>query len=307
MKAVICPAYGPPEVLTIKEIPKPTPKKNEVLVKVIASSINTGDVRIRALRVEGSMKLIMRFVLGFSGPRQPVLGMVFSGTVEQTGEAVTRFKAGDQVYGTTGLKQGCHAEYVRVPESKVITQKPESASFEEAAALPFGGQTAIYFLRKGNIEEINQPNVLIYGATGSVGTAAVQIAKHYGAAVTAVCSSKGKELAQRLGSDHIILYDKEDFTQHPERFDIILDAVGKTSKKQCKPLLKPGGKFLTVEGMDVAPERADYLDFLSGLFDSKEYEAVIDKVYPMEDVVEAHRYVDSGRKKGNVILKISTE
>ena len=307
MKAVICPAYGPPEVLTIKEIPKPTPKKNEVLVKVIASSINTGDVRIRALRVEGIMKLIMRFVLGFSGPRQPVLGMVFSGTVEQTGEAVTRFKAGDQVYGTTGLKQGCHAEYVRVPESKVITQKPESASFEEAAALPFGGQTAIYFLRKGNIEEINQPNVLIYGATGSVGTAAVQIAKHYGAAVTAVCSSKGKELAQRLGSDHIILYDKEDFTQHPERFDIILDAVGKTSKKQCKPLLKSGGKFLTVEGMDVAPERADYLDFLSGLFDSKEYNAVIDKVYPMEDVVEAHHYVDSGRKKGNVILKISTE
>ncbi|WP_296704222.1 NAD(P)-dependent alcohol dehydrogenase, partial [Algoriphagus sp.] len=220
MKAVICPEYGPPEVLIIKDIPKPSPKKNEVLVKLVASSLNSGDVRIRGLRVEGFMKFIMKLVLGFTKPRRPILGTVFSGIVEQVGEAVTQFKVGEEVYGTTGLKQGCHAEYLCISENKVITKKPENASFEEAAALPFGGQTAIYFLRKGKIEELNNPEVLIYGASGSVGSAAVQIAKHYGAAVTAICSSKGKELAENLGSDKIILYDQEDFTKVLDRFDI---------------------------------------------------------------------------------------
>ena len=306
MKAVICPQYGPPEVLVIKDIPKPSPKKNEVLVKIVASSLNTGDVRIRGLRVEGFMKFVMRIMLGFTKPRRPILGTVFSGIVEQLGEAVTRFKVGDEVYGTTGLKQGCHAEYLCISENKVITNKPENASFEEAAAIPFGGQTAIYFLRKGKIVEINNPQVLIYGATGSVGTAAVQIAKHYGATVTAVCSSKGKELGQALGADNIILYDQEDFTKVSDKFDIILDAVGKTNKKQCKPLLKPNGKFFTVEGTDISSERTEYLEFLHQLFETKNYNAIIDKVYPMAQVVEAHKYVDTGRKKGNVVLKISS-
>lgn len=305
MKAIICPQYGPPEVLVIKDIPKPLPKKDEVLVKIHASSLNTGDVRIRGLRVEGFMKFVMRIMLGFTKPRRPILGTVFSGIVEQLGEAVTRFKVGDEVYGTTGLKQGCHAEYLCISENKVITNKPENASFEEAAAIPFGGQTAIYFLRKGKIAEINNPQVLIYGATGSVGTAAVQIAKHYGATVTAVCSSKGKELGQTLGADNIILYDQEDFTKVSDKFDIILDAVGKTNKKQCKPLLKPNGKFFTVEGTDISSERTEYLEFLRQLFENKNYNAIIDKVYPMVQVVEAHKYVDTGRKKGNVVLKIS--
>ncbi|MCI4650901.1 NAD(P)-dependent alcohol dehydrogenase [Phaeodactylibacter sp.] len=305
MKAVICPKYGPPEVLEIKDIPRPVPKKYEVLVKVIASTVNTGDVRIRGLRVKGIMKIIMRVVLGFSKPRKPVLGTVFSGIVEEVGASVTQFKIGQEVYGTTGFQQGCHAAYVCLPENKAIATKPEKASFEEAAALPFGGQTAIYFLRKGRIDAINNPEVLIYGATGSVGTAAVQIAKYYGATVTAVCSSRGKGLVEQLGADHIVQYDQEDFTKLPDKFDIILDAVGKTSKKICKPLLKPGGKFFTVEGTDVADERKAYLEFLSQLFDNENYDPVIDKVYSIGQIQEAHRYVDSGRKKGNAVLQIA--
>jgi len=307
MKAVICPAYGPPEVLTIQDLPKPTPKKNQVLVNIMASPVNSGDVRIRGLRVEGFMRILMRIALGFTKPRKPVLGLVFAGVVEETGEAVTRFKVGDEVYGSTGFQQGCHAEYVCIAEKKVITRKPENASFAEAAALPFGGQTAIYFLRKGNIESIQHPKVLVYGATGAVGTAAVQIARYYGATVTAVCSTRGKELAQSLGADHIILYDQEDFTKVKDKFDIILDAVGKTSKKQCRNLLGSQGKFLTVEGMDVAAERTDYLDFLRKLYEENQYQATIDKLYPMEKAVDAHTYVDSGRKKGNVVLTMGGE
>lgn len=304
MKAIICPKYGAPEVLVLKNIPSPIPKKEEVLVKIIATAVNTGDARIRGLNVEGFMKLVMRIVLGFTKPRKPILGTVFSGIIEQVGEAVTQFKVGQEVYGTTGFNQGCYAEYLCISEKKVITHKPKNASFEEAAALLFGGQTAIYFLRKGKIAEIKDQQVLIYGATGSVGTAAVQIAKHYGAAVTAVCSSMGRELVQTLGVDNIILYDQEDFTRVSDKFDIIFDAVGKTSKKQCKPLLKPDGRFLTVDGIDIADERTEYLEFLRQLFENKNYDPVIDKVYPMEQVVEAHRYVDTGRKKGNVVLKI---
>ncbi len=306
MKAVICPQYGPPEVLVIQDIPKPSPKKNEVLVKIVAASLNSGDARIRGLRVEGFMKFVMRVMLGFSKPRKPVLGTGFSGIVEQVGEAVRQFKVGDEVYGTTGLKQGCHAEYICIPENKVITHKPKNASFEEAIALPFGGQTAIYFLRKGGITELTNAQVLIYGATGSVGTAAVQIAKHYGATVTAVCSSRGKELTQHLGADHIILYDQEDFTKVSEQYDIVFDAVGKTNKKVCNPLLKPNGKFFTVEGTDISTERKEYLEFLRQLYEDQNYHAVIDKIYPLEQAAEAHRYVDSGSKKGNVILKIAS-
>jgi len=305
MKAVICPKYGPPDVLTIQELPKPVPKKNEVLIKIVASTVNTGDVRIRGLKVKGFMKFVMRLMLGFTKPRKPVLGVVFSGIVEQIGENASQFKVGDEVYGATGLNQGCHAEFLCISENKVITNKPKNASFEEAAALPFGGQTAIYFLRKGKIAEINDPEVLIYGATGSVGTAAVQVAKNYGATVTAVCSSKGKELTKALGADKIIEYDQEDYTKVSDKFDIILDAVGKSSKKECAPLLKPSGKFFSVEGLDIASESTEYLDYLCQLFENKKYMAIIDKVYPMAEVVEAHRFVDTGRKKGNVVLRIS--
>jgi NADPH:quinone reductase-like Zn-dependent oxidoreductase len=212
---------------------------------------------------------------------------------------------GDEVFGSTGFKLRTNAEYVCLKENGVISPKPGNASFAEAAALPFGGQTAIYFLEKAKIKEKKQPSVLIYGATGAVGCASIQIAKYYQSKVTAVCSTRGKALAKQLGADHIILYDQEDFTQTNTKVDIIFDAVGKTTKRACRALLKPDGRFVTVEGMDVAAEKTEQLDFLRKRFEAGQYQAVIDKVYPMKEVVAAHTYVDTGRKKGNVILQIS--
>lgn len=305
MQAVVCPKYGPPDVLQIQEVPKPSPKSNEVLVQVMASPVNTADTRIRGLTVAGLMRFVMRLVLGFTGPRQKVLGTIFSGVVVQVGDKVSRFQVGDEVFGSTGFKLRTNAEYICLKETGVITLKPGNASFEEAAALPFGGQTAIYFLEKANIKEKKQPSVLLYGATGAVGCASIQIAKHYGAEVTAVCSTRGEALAQKLGADHIIRYDQEDFTQTHTKFDIIFDAIGKTTKKACQSLLKPDGRFITVEGMDVAAEKTEQLELLRKLYEAGQYQAVVDKIYPMEEVVAAHTYVDTGRKKGNVILQIA--
>lgn len=304
MKAVVCPAYGAPEVLQIKEIDRPVPGDKDILVKVMATPVNTADTRTRALAVDGIMKVVMRLVLGWNKPRKPVLGTVFAGKVAQVGSKVSKFKEGDEVYGTTGFKFGAHAEYLTVPEKGVIAFKPGNASFEEAAAMPFGGQTAIYFLAKAKIAEKKNPKVLIYGATGAVGTAALQIARQYQAEVTAVCSTKGEALARELGADHIIRYDQEDFTQTPHRFDIILDAVDKTSKRACKALLKEDGHFVTVGGMDIASESTEQLDFLSKLSEAGEYRAILDGVYQLDQAVAAHAYVDTGRKKGNVVLKM---
>lgn len=305
MKAAICTQYGPPEVLEIRDIEKPTPKDKEILVKVMASAVNSADVRIRGLVVEGFMKMIMRLVLGFKGPRKKVLGTVFSGVVEKIGKEVASFKVGDEVFGSTGFQLNAHAEYLTIAESGPVSLKPANASFEEAAAIAFGGQTAIYFLHKAKIRKQNNTKILIYGATGSVGTAAVQIAQSYQADITAVCSSSGESLVHRLGVKKIIKYDQEDFTKHPEKFDIIFDAVGKTSKKQCKQLLNSGGQFFTVGGMDVADEQKAYLDILRKLFEEGHYQATIDRVFRLDEVVEAHRYVDTGRKKGNVVLQIA--
>ncbi len=304
MRAVICTKYGPPEVLEIRRVQKPFPKDNEMLVKVMASSVNSGDVRVRGLVVEGFLKIVMRFVLGFSKPRKPILGTVFSGVIEKAGKNVTSFNAGDEVWGTTGFQFGTYAEYITVSEKSVIAMKPSNASFEEAAAIPFGGLTAIYFFEKAKIERDTNPKVLIYGATGSVGTAAVQIAKNFSASVTAVCSESGQALVKDLGADKIIIYGQEDFTTTPDRFDIIFDAVGKTTKKQCAHLINQGGKYLTVAGLDVAAERKENLELLRSLYEKGKYKATIDRVYPMDEIIEAHRYVDTGRKKGNVVLKM---
>ncbi|MFH6605091.1 NAD(P)-dependent alcohol dehydrogenase [Maribacter algicola] len=305
MKAIICTRYGPPEVLKIQEIPKPNPKNDEILIKIMASAINSGDVRVRGLKVNGFLKIVMRLMFGFTKPRKPVLGTVFSGIVETIGDNTTRFKVGDEVFGMTGLKFGTYAEYIVLNHNDKVILKPENATFEEAAALPFGGQTAIYFLEKAGIEKISNPEVLIIGATGAVGTAALQIAKYHNAEITAVCSTKGAELVKSLGVSRLILYDKEDFTQSKSKFDIIFDAVGKTSKSQCKKLLKKGGVYKTVGGMEVAAENKKQLEMLKALFEKGEYDATIDRVFPMDKVVEAHRYVDTERKKGNVVLKIS--
>ena len=304
MKAAICSAYGPPEVLNIQEVDKPVPKDDEVLVRVMSAAVNSGDARIRGLRAPGIFPLVMRILFGFSKPRNPILGLMFSGIVEEAGRKVVDLKKGDQVFGSTGSKMGAHAEFAVVKANGVVTRKPENASFEEAAALLFGGMTALYFLKKAGIESMNKPKVLIYGATGSVGTAAVEIAKHFKGHVTSVCSERGAELAKSLGSDEIVLYTQQDFTKLDARFDIVFDAVGKTRKRDAAAILKPKGKYLTVGGMDVAKETKAQVEFLSELFDKGQIHANIDKIYPLEEIVEAHRYVDSERKKGNVVLKI---
>lgn len=302
MKGIICTSYGPPEVLQVKEVPKPSFKNNEILVKIMATSVNSADARVRGLAVNGFLKILMRLVLGFSKPRKSILGTIYSGIVEQVGKDVSEFKVGDEVFGMTGYQFGTYAEYISVAANSNVILKPQNASFEEAAALPFGGQTAIYFLEKAKIAEKKNPKVLIYGATGSVGVAAIQIAQHYDSDITAVCSSRGLEVVKNLGIKDVILYDQEDFTTTSKKYDIILDAVGKTSKQQCKKLLEKGGIYKTVGGLDAADENRRQLKILKALFEKGSYKAVIDKIYSMTQIVEAHRYVDSERKKGNVIL-----
>ncbi|MFZ5552191.1 MAG: NAD(P)-dependent alcohol dehydrogenase [Bacteroidota bacterium] len=305
MKAVICTKYGLPEVLKIQEVAKPIPKDNEILVKIIATAVNSGDVRVRGLAVEGFLKIIMRLVLGFSKPRKPVLGTVYAGSIESTGSKVSRFKTGDNVFGMTGFNFGTYAEYISVKENSNVLFMPENATFEEAVSLIFGGQTAICFLEKVKISGREKPKVLIIGATGAVGSAAIQIAQYYGADVTVVCSSEGKSLVESLGISKIILYDKEDFMKQTNKFDIIFDAVGKTTKKQCKQLLEKGGIYKTVGGMEYASESQKQLELIKELYEKGKLKAVIDKTFPLDKVVDAHKYVDTGRKKGNVILKIN--
>ncbi|MCL2308044.1 MAG: NAD(P)-dependent alcohol dehydrogenase [Proteobacteria bacterium] len=305
MKAAICTQYGPPEVMKIVEVEKPVPKKNEVLVRVMASPVNSGDARVRGLVVKGFLRIVMRFVLGFNKPRKPILGTVFSGVVEQTGKNVKDFNPGDEVFGITGFKFGTCAEYVVVSEKGLIAKKPANATFEEAAAIPFGGTSALYFLEKAKMTEKTNPRVLVYGATGSVGTAVIQVAKYCNAHVTAVCSEEGESLVKELGADEVILYTQEDFTQRNEKFDIVFDAVGKTTKEQCASLLISGGHYINICGLDIASERKEQLEFLRRRFEEGKYKATIDRVYSLDEVVEAHRYVDTGRKKGNVVLKMA--
>jgi NADPH:quinone reductase-like Zn-dependent oxidoreductase len=304
MKAVVCPRYGTPDVLSIKNVEKPTPKANQILVKIMASAVNTADVRVRGLAVEGFMKMLMRLVLGFRGPRKAILGTVFSGYVEQLGAKVKGFRLGDEVFGITGFKFGTNAEYVVVNEDSNVILKPHNASYEEAAAIVFGGQTAIYFLEKAQLANKTNPKILIIGASGSVGTAAIQIASYYKADITAVCSSAGAEVVKKLGVDHIIFYDKDDFTKCATKFEVVFDAVGKTTAKQCQALLAKGGVYKTVGGWEYASETKQQLILLKELFEKGRYNAVIDKIFTMEKIIEAHQYVETGRKKGNVVLQI---
>ncbi|MCA0446124.1 MAG: NAD(P)-dependent alcohol dehydrogenase [Bacteroidetes bacterium] len=304
MKAVICTQYGTPEVLQIQEVSKPLPKDNQILVKIVAAAVNSGDVRVRSLDVKGFEKVIMRLVLGISKPRKPILGTVFSGVVETVGNNVSRFKAGDKVFGMTGFNFGTHAEYIAVNQNATVMEMPENATYEEAAAIIFGGQTAIHFLEKAKIAEKLNPKILIIGATGSVGTAAIQIAKYYKADITAVCSSEGYKLVNELGVTNVILYDKEDFTKQTEKFDIIFDAVGTSNRKQCGNLLTENGIYTSVSS-GYASETIQQLQLLKELFEKEEFKAVIDRTFQMDEIIKAHQYVDTGRKKGNVVLRIS--
>lgn len=302
MKAAICTRYGAPEQLEIRELSKPVCQENQLLVRIMAASVNSGDVKVRSLAVSGFQKVIMKIIFGFYKPRRSILGTVFSGIVEQTGKNTTRFKKGDRVFGMTGFRFGTYAEYIALKETGVIACMPANASFEEAAALPFGWHTAIYFLEKAGIRKYENPNVLIYGSTGSVGSAAIQVARFYGAAVTAVCSIAGQELMEQLNVEKVVYYDQQEFTLLNEKFDIILDAVGYTTKKSCRPLLKKEGSFVTVNGMVMASEKIEHLQMICDLFEKGKCSAVIDKVFPFSEIVAAHRYVDAGKKKGNVVV-----
>jgi len=302
MRAAICESYGPPEVLKILEVEKPQLKDDEILVKVMATAVNSGDVRVRGLAVDGFLRIVMRLVLGFTKPRKPILGTVLSGIVVEVGANTTTFKPGDDVFASTGFKFGAYAEYIALPESGTVVRKPSTASFEEAAAILFGGMTAVYFLHKARIDSKRNQKVLIYGATGSVGTAAIEIAKHYNAHVTSVCSEQGYELAKKLGSDVVVLYTQEDITTLQDRYDVVFDAVGKTKRTDCKHLLRPNGTYLTVGGLDVAKETKEQMVLLTMLFDAGELHANIDRTYLLDTIVDAHRYVDTGRKKGNVVV-----
>jgi NADPH:quinone reductase-like Zn-dependent oxidoreductase len=304
MKAVFCTKYGNPEVLQLQDVEKSVPKENEILVRIFSTCVNSGDVRVRGLAVRGFLKIIMRFVLGFSKPRKPILGTVFSGVVERIGNSVTQFKVGDSVFGMTGFKFGTHAEYMTISQNGNVVAMPNGATHDEAASLIFGGQTAIHFFDKMKIAEKPNATILIIGATGSVGTSAVQLASYYGARVTAVCSSNGRSLIERLGIADIILYDKENYVKRADQFDFIFDAVGKTTKKQCAHLLKKGGVYKSVGGLEAASESKEQLELLKALFEKGLLKAVIDRKYPLEEIVAAHTYVDTGRKKGNVVIKI---
>jgi len=304
MKAVVYEKYGLPNVLKLKEVKKPEPTDDEFLVKIHAATVTSGDVRLRASDFPFLLWLPARLVLGLFKPKKRILGHEFAGIVEKTGKNSTNFKVGDKVFGTTTmLKKGSYAEYICLPQKwkhGVVESMPEQLSFKEAAALPIGAMTAIYLLEKANLKKGQK--ILVYGASGSVGSYAVQIAKQQGAVVTGVCSSSNFEMVKSLGIEKLIDYKKEDYSAISEKFDVIFDAVGKTSKSKAKKVLNSKGTFVSVKML--TKEKQEHLKQIKELAENELIKPFIDRTFDLNELVEAHEYVDTGRKRGNVIIEI---
>jgi NADPH:quinone reductase-like Zn-dependent oxidoreductase len=324
MKAVVYDRYGPPEVLHVEDVPRPAPKEDEVLVKIHATTVTRADCATReANRQSGVLVTVMsRLFFGIRRPKQPILGTEMAGEVEAVGAAVTQFAVGDQVFGSSGFRFGAHAEFTCLRESGLLAPMPAGLSFEEAATLCDGGLNALWCLRLADLQAGQR--ILIYGASGAIGTAGVQLSKYFGADVTAVCSTKNLELVQALGADRAIDYTREDFTRNGQTYDVIFDAVGKHAFRRCTGSLKRGGSYLATDGLEnlllavwtsrigekkvrfKLPPRYTKQDvlLLKELIEAGKYRAVIDRSYPLEDVVEATRYVETERKTGNVVLTV---
>ena len=320
MKAVVYTQYGSPDVLQFKEVEKPVPKDNEVLIKIIATTVNRTDCGFRQPEY-----LVVRLVGGLFKPKRMILGSELAGIVAKIGKNVKTFTLGDAVFGLSTFNFGAHAEYVCISEEKSITTKPANKSFNEAAAVCDGGFLALAFIKK--IDFTNSPNILINGASGSIGSASVQLAKHFGAKVTAVCNTKDFKLLKSLGADEVIDYIKEDFTQNRQQYDVVIDAVGKSSYFRCRKILKPKGIYISTElgylsqniflalltplfggkkvFFPIPKDTKEDIVFLKKLMETGKYKAVIDRIYPFEQLVEATRYVETGEKIGNVVITVN--